>query len=97
MAIWNILWRIGIFYNYFVHFVFSRYIFQGFCIMYQEKSGNPAESKTVHTHLLGCELTYIVLHSLVDIQITDCQNVDIQLVHRHQSFVRRVGWLFNLF
>jgi hypothetical protein len=42
MAIWNILWRFGIFYNHLVHFVFIWYIFSGFGIMYQEKSGNPA-------------------------------------------------------
>jgi hypothetical protein len=35
MAIWTILWRFGIFYDHLVHF-------SGFGIMYQEKSGNPA-------------------------------------------------------
>jgi hypothetical protein len=39
MAIWNILWTFGVFYNHLVHF-------SGFGIVYQEKSGNPAvESK----------------------------------------------------
>jgi hypothetical protein len=42
MAIWNILWILGIFYDYLAHFVFIWYIFSGFGIMYQEKSGNPA-------------------------------------------------------
>jgi hypothetical protein len=42
MAIWNILQTFGIFYDHLVHFVFVRYIFSGFGIMYQEKSGNPA-------------------------------------------------------
>jgi hypothetical protein len=42
MAIWNILCPIGIFCIHMVHFVFIWYIFSGFGIMYQEKSGNPA-------------------------------------------------------
>jgi hypothetical protein len=42
MAIWNSLGTFGIFYNHWVHFVFSWYIFSGFGIMHQEKSGNPA-------------------------------------------------------
>jgi hypothetical protein len=42
MAIWNILWRFGIFYDPLVHFVFIWYIFSAFGIMHrQEKSGNP--------------------------------------------------------
>jgi hypothetical protein len=41
MAIWNILWIIGIFYDRSVHFVFIGYIFSSFGIMHQEKSGNP--------------------------------------------------------
>jgi hypothetical protein len=41
MPIWIIFWRFGIFYDYLVHFVFIFYIFSGFGIMYQEKSGNP--------------------------------------------------------
>jgi hypothetical protein len=32
MAIWNILWRFGIFYDHLVHFVFIWYIFSGFGI-----------------------------------------------------------------
>jgi hypothetical protein len=43
MAIWNILWIFGIFYNHLVHFVFICYILSGFGIMYQEKSGNPGQ------------------------------------------------------
>jgi hypothetical protein len=34
LAIWNILWRFGIFCEHLVHF-------SGFGIMYQQKSGNP--------------------------------------------------------
>jgi hypothetical protein len=41
MATWNILRRVGIFYDHLVHFVFIWCIFSGFGIMYQEKSGNP--------------------------------------------------------
>jgi hypothetical protein len=41
MAILNILQTFGIFYDRFlVHFVFLWYIFSGFGITYQEKSGN---------------------------------------------------------
>jgi hypothetical protein len=42
MAIWNILPTFGIFYDHLVQFVFIWYIFSGFGIMHQEKSGNPA-------------------------------------------------------
>jgi hypothetical protein len=42
MAICNILWTFGIFYDNLVHFVFFWYIFSGFGFVYQEKSGNPA-------------------------------------------------------
>jgi hypothetical protein len=41
MAIWNILRTFGIFYDHLVHFVFIWYIFSGFGIMHQERSGNP--------------------------------------------------------
>jgi hypothetical protein len=41
MAIWNILWTFGIFYDHLVHFVFLWYILSGFGIVYQEKSGYP--------------------------------------------------------
>jgi hypothetical protein len=41
MAIWNIVQTFGIFYDYLVHFVFIWYIFSGFGIMHQGKSGNP--------------------------------------------------------
>jgi hypothetical protein len=41
MAIWNILRTLGVFYDPLVHFVFIWYIFSGFGIMCQEKSGNP--------------------------------------------------------
>jgi hypothetical protein len=38
MAIWNILWTLGIFRTFCVHLVH----FFGFGIMHHEKSGNPA-------------------------------------------------------
>jgi hypothetical protein len=41
LAIWNILRIFGIFYEDLVHFVFTWYIFSGFGITFQEKSGNP--------------------------------------------------------
>jgi hypothetical protein len=41
MAIWNILQTFGICYDHLVHFVLIWYIFPGFGIMFQEKSGNP--------------------------------------------------------
>jgi hypothetical protein len=43
MAIKNILQTFGIFYDHLVHFVLIWYIFSGFGIMYQEKSGNPVQ------------------------------------------------------
>jgi hypothetical protein len=46
MATWNILQTFGIFCDHLVHFVFIWYIFSGFGIMYQEKSGNPAVEPT---------------------------------------------------
>jgi hypothetical protein len=42
MAILNILWPFGIFYDHWVLCVFIWYSFSGFGIMHQEKSGNPA-------------------------------------------------------
>jgi hypothetical protein len=41
VAIRNILRAFGIFYDHSVHFVFIWYIFSGFGIMHQEKSGSP--------------------------------------------------------
>jgi hypothetical protein len=41
MTIWDILSPFGTFCIHLVHFVFIWYIFSGFGIMYQEKSGNP--------------------------------------------------------
>jgi hypothetical protein len=43
MSIWNILRTLGILYGDSVHVVFIWYIFSGFGIMYQEKSGNPGD------------------------------------------------------
>jgi hypothetical protein len=54
MAIWHILWRLGIFYDHLVHFVFIWYILSGFGIMYQEKSGNPVRHRQ---HLAAIILT----------------------------------------
>jgi hypothetical protein len=59
MAIWNILWRFGIFYDHLVHFVFIWYIFYSFGIMYQEKSGNP----TNNTYVCTCK--YYLKQSLI--------------------------------
>jgi hypothetical protein len=44
------IWRFGIFYDPLVHFVFIWYIFSGFGIMYQEKSGNPAKESFLFPH-----------------------------------------------
>jgi uncharacterized membrane protein len=44
----NILRTFGIFYYYLVLFVFIWYIFSGFGIVYQEKSGNPARFHEDH-------------------------------------------------
>jgi hypothetical protein len=43
MAICNILWTFGIFYDHLVQFVFICYIFSSHGIMHQKKSGNPGE------------------------------------------------------
>jgi hypothetical protein len=47
MAIWNISWTFGIFYDHLVHFVFIWYILSGFGIMHQEKSGNPSVKMSI--------------------------------------------------
>jgi hypothetical protein len=41
LAIWNILWSFGMFWDHLVQFVFMLYIFSGVGIMHQEKSGYP--------------------------------------------------------
>jgi hypothetical protein len=41
MAICIILWPFGIFYDHLAHCVIIWYIFSGFCVIHQEKSGNP--------------------------------------------------------
>jgi hypothetical protein len=51
MAIWNILWPFGIFYDHLVQFVFFWCIFSGFGTMHLEKSGNPGANHV--THRLG--------------------------------------------
>jgi hypothetical protein len=53
MAICNILWTFGILRDHLVHFVF---IFSGFGIMYQQKSGNPAchPNPNVSEYVLNC-------------------------------------------
>jgi hypothetical protein len=45
MAIWNILWMLGMFYDHWVQFVLIWYIFSRVGIMRQEKSGNPADNQ----------------------------------------------------
>jgi hypothetical protein len=47
MTTCNISRTFEIFYDHMVHFVFIWYIFSGFGIMYQEKSGNPGQSTFV--------------------------------------------------
>jgi hypothetical protein len=42
MAIWNVLWPFGMVYGHLGYFMTVWYIFSGFGIMHQEKSGNPA-------------------------------------------------------
>jgi hypothetical protein len=54
MAIWNILWRFGIFYAHLVHFVFVWYGFSGFGVMYQEKSGNPDKAPCLFSREKMC-------------------------------------------
>jgi hypothetical protein len=44
MAIWNIFWRFGIFYDHLVHFFIHLVHLSGF-IRYQEKSGNPGHDQ----------------------------------------------------
>jgi hypothetical protein len=51
MAIWNILRAFWIFYDHLVHFEFIWYIFSGFGIMDQEKSGNPGPDKIAQIKL----------------------------------------------
>jgi hypothetical protein len=46
VPIGNILQTFGVFYKHLLHFVFIWYIFSGFGIMYQEKSGNPGLETT---------------------------------------------------
>jgi hypothetical protein len=47
MALWDILRTLGIFYDHLVHFVFVWYIFSGFGIAHQGKSGNPGRRSWV--------------------------------------------------
>jgi hypothetical protein len=49
VAIGNILWALGICYDHSAHFVIIWYIFSGFGIMDQEKSGNPARKGALNT------------------------------------------------
>jgi hypothetical protein len=54
MPICNILQALGIFYDHLVHSVFILYIFSGFGIIYQEKSGNPETTYTHRAHAPSC-------------------------------------------
>jgi hypothetical protein len=42
IAIWYILWTVGIFCGHLKYFIVVWYIFSRFGILHQEKSGNPA-------------------------------------------------------
>jgi hypothetical protein len=56
--IWDILRTLGIFYEHLVHFMLILYIFSGFGIMYQEKSGNPGlECRTNQDPILRLRFT----------------------------------------
>jgi hypothetical protein len=59
MAIWNIWLTFGIFYDHLVHLLLIWYIFAGFCIIDQNKSGNPGpfdQCTFNSTHFLFCRL-----------------------------------------
>jgi hypothetical protein len=51
MAIWSILQPLEVFYGHLVYFVVFWYIFPGFGILHQEKSGNPAKQLKVCFYL----------------------------------------------
>jgi hypothetical protein len=55
MAIGNTLQTFVIFYDSLVHFVFFCYIFSGFGIMYEDKSGNPGGQFCAH--VIGTSLS----------------------------------------
>jgi hypothetical protein len=61
MTICNILQTFGIFYDHLVHFVFIWYIFPGFGIMSQEKSGNPALNKLFPRFVICARATSLLL------------------------------------
>jgi hypothetical protein len=52
MAIRSILRPFGIIYGRLAHCVFIWYIFSGFGVMHQEKSGNPAPAEVEPTSLI---------------------------------------------
>jgi hypothetical protein len=52
MAIWSILRPLEIFYSHLVYFVVIWYISPRFGILYQEKSGNPAQKVQKSTTLV---------------------------------------------
>jgi hypothetical protein len=63
MATWNISGTFGIFYDHLVHFEFVWYIFSGFGIVYQEKSGNPVNSRylrTINISNICCRILFTV-------------------------------------
>jgi hypothetical protein len=65
MIIWYILCPFGTFCVHLVHFVSIWYIFFGFGIMYQEKSGNPdyiRQRPGTMTHSGCCDNTIFVLN-----------------------------------
>jgi hypothetical protein len=60
MAILNILRTFGIFNDHLVHFVFIWYIFSGFGIMNNEKSGNSVESGSQNDFKFKFRLCYVL-------------------------------------
>jgi hypothetical protein len=64
MAIGDIWWMFGIFYDHLVNFVFICDIYSGFGIMYQEKSGNPVRHRILHT-----DITYNMMRKKLDIHM----------------------------
>jgi hypothetical protein len=66
MPLWNMLQEFGIFYDHSVHFEFIWYIFSGFGIMYQEKSGIPGTNAESLIYTIGVYVDplFPVIHRL---------------------------------
>jgi hypothetical protein len=54
---WNILRPIGIFYGHCGYVVIIWYIFHRFCVLCQDKSGNPVDDGLLNEVSVRCELT----------------------------------------